>query len=164
MLDRQPSPLADAARRATVGQMPKVRIKPALTNAGQDRRRTIGERDDFKWSAIARRTAARGLHFPTSHGLPQPGFGNIQSDKLAWQDIRLSTLRRPHTRSTAYCWISTRMSARAERKPGKETLTTPVSVPPPLTSPAAVGVPEISPVEEFNERPAWSGNAEFPSE
>ena len=93
MLDREPSPLADAARRATVGQMPKVRINPALTTAGQDRRRTTGERDDFEWPAVARRPAARGPRFPTSHGLPQPRFGNIPADKLACRDIRLSTLR-----------------------------------------------------------------------
>ena len=58
MLNREPSPLADVARRATVGQAPKETVNPALPTIRQDRRQTLRNGNDFGFLENAPRIAA----------------------------------------------------------------------------------------------------------
>ena len=52
------SPLGDVVCWAAVGQKPKGKVKPALTEVRQDGRRDLRGGNDFDLSEIALRTAA----------------------------------------------------------------------------------------------------------
>ena len=75
MLDRQPSPLADAARRAAVGQAPKGKVNPALPTIRQDRRRTLRDGNDFGFLENAPRIAAAWASVPDE---PWPSSAEIR--------------------------------------------------------------------------------------